>query len=215
MKPWTILKNLLCCIPVLILPAIYSCNSDSQHDVSEKAGNATISKMAEFKGDVYEYIATHTVYPSQSVANKKEGNVLVYFNIDESGLLSDIETVSGGTDPKLVQAALDCMADMPAWNPAEQNGKKVKSKSHLIFPFRLSPDRTNIGEELTDEEFEQGLAKMQEDLAEMRKNRQSETKIETTVEDQKKLINKVGKILREQANMQSNKYITPGSAQKG
>lgn len=214
MKHSIILKNLLCGISVLLLPVMHSCNNDVQRNVSETAERAPVSKAAEFKGDVYEYIAGHTAYPANAVTNGKEGNVLVYFNVDESGVISDAKTVSGGADAELVQAALDCITAMPAWEPAEQNGKKVKSKSHLVFSFRLSPDKPIIAEKLTDEEFERGLAKMQQDLAEMRKNMQTDVQNDISADEQRKIDGELKKILSGQAKHKPHMYITPGSAQK-
>lgn len=96
------------------------------------------------KGDLAlnAYINNHLLVPQKAVTNKVNGNVLVEFIVNEDGSLSEIEIVKD-LPQGCGEAALHLVEKMPAWMPAERNGKPVKMFYTLVVPFYTSPIQKN------------------------------------------------------------------------
>jgi len=84
-----------------------------------------------------EFLGHDLIYPKKAVRKKIEGQVVARFIVDIDGSLTDIEVVSG--PPELSDVVINALKKSPAWNPAYQNGKKVKSYKSLPINFKL-PD---------------------------------------------------------------------------
>lgn len=83
---------------------------------------------ARFQGDMSQWIAVHTIYPSEIKDTTLHGTVYISFKIEQDGSLSDISLVKGisGGDA-LNDDALHIISQMPKWTPASENGVAVRS----------------------------------------------------------------------------------------
>ncbi|MEM1319035.1 MAG: energy transducer TonB [Bacteroidota bacterium] len=85
------------------------------------------------------FIAEHLEYPAEARNSGIEGTVLVSFIIDEHGEVQDpglLRDIGGGCGA----AALDVIHLLPPWQPAVDNGSKVKVKLNLPIQFSLKDD---------------------------------------------------------------------------
>ncbi len=82
-----------------------------------------------------KFIAENLKYPAAAAEKKLEGTVVVSFLVDETGQVSG-ENVLRDLGLGCGEAALTVVRSMPSWFPAEQSGKKVKTK--LTLPIRFS-----------------------------------------------------------------------------
>jgi len=82
-----------------------------------------------------QFLNDHLVYPKKAVRKRIEGTVLLQFIVDKEGNVSNLRALSG--DPLLQEAALKAMEDSPRWNPAVQDGRKVKSYKKQPIVFKL------------------------------------------------------------------------------
>jgi protein TonB len=75
------------------------------------------------------------VYPDEAVSAEVQGQVVVRFIVDKEGAVSDVEAVSGPNE--LRDAAVAVIKRSGKWNPAVQNGRKVKSYKSQPVNFKL------------------------------------------------------------------------------
>lgn len=107
------------------------------------AQEAKPDKNPEFPGGMQAmmtYLGSNIKYPETARTAKAEGTVFVRFNVNTDGTLGDLNTLSKGPalHPDLVLEALRVIRSMPAWTPAEKDGKKVKAEMVLPVKFKLS-----------------------------------------------------------------------------
>lgn len=110
-------------------------------DMPEQKNDALIftiaEKMPEFDGGqkaLNKYLDKNLRYPQIAKDNKIHGTVFVKFVVNEDGSLSDmlvIRGIGGGCENE----ALRLVQEMPAWQPATQNGKPVKCYFTLPIKF--------------------------------------------------------------------------------
>lgn len=90
----------------------------------------------EFQEDVMNYIGKELRYPQKARAEKREGRVVVRFNIEETGRVANAEIVkSAGSD--LDEEALRIISHMPPWTPQYVDGIPVKTYKSLPIVFWL------------------------------------------------------------------------------
>lgn len=88
-------------------------------------------------GKMMQYLVSNINYPSYAVEMGIEGVVIVTFNVDQKGSISNVQIargIGGGCDEeakRVVQA-------MPNWLPGTQNGKPVGVKYNIPVKFTLS-----------------------------------------------------------------------------
>jgi len=100
-------------------------------------------KMPEFPGGIpalMAYMGNNLKYPETAQKEKAEGIVLIKFNVDPDGSITDLRTISKGETPRpdFVLEALRVVRSMPKWTPGEAGGKKVKAEIVLPVKFKLS-----------------------------------------------------------------------------
>ena len=83
----------------------------------------------------YRYLSKNLVYPDEAVSAEVQGQVIVRFIVDKEGNISDVEAVSGPNELK--DAAIRVIKKSGTWNPAVQNGRKVKSYKSQPINFKL------------------------------------------------------------------------------
>lgn len=96
-----------------------------------------------FRGSITQYIEDQMQYPEEAIKRGLEGKVVVTFDVDEHGNISNINAkpwFNSDTDSLLVKEAKRIVANMPRWQPAksrEDGITPVKSKGALSIPFEL------------------------------------------------------------------------------
>ena len=94
---------------------------------------------SEFPGGIgswTRYLMKNLVYPQRAQNLNKEGKVVLQFIVDTEGHISDTEIIQS-VEFSLDQEALRMIAESPAWIPAFQYGKKVKSYKRQPLIFKL------------------------------------------------------------------------------
>jgi len=81
------------------------------------------------------FLNRNLVYPQEAVDIEKQGTVTIKFIVDTEGNVSDVTAVSGPEE--LRKAAVAVIRKSGRWEPAIQNGKKVKSYKTQPITFKL------------------------------------------------------------------------------
>ncbi len=81
------------------------------------------------------YLNKSLHYPDEAVNNEIQGDVVVQFIVDKEGVVSNVEAISGPNE--LRDEAVRVIKKSGSWNPAVQNGRKVKSYKKQPIKFRL------------------------------------------------------------------------------
>ena len=79
-------------------------------------------------------------YPQEAQDNEIQGTVVVQFIVDKEGNVSDVEAVSGPTNGGLRDEAMRVIKKSGKWEPAVQNGRKVKSYKKQPITFKLEAE---------------------------------------------------------------------------
>ncbi len=97
-------------------------------------------KMPEFKGGMdamFKYIKNELNYPKYEQDKGIQGNVYVRFVVEKDGRLTKPEIIKSVDGSKnFDKEVLRIINAMPAWNPGENNGKKVPVYMTLPFQFK-------------------------------------------------------------------------------
>lgn len=97
-------------------------------------------KVAEPQGGMQSfmtYIGKNLHYPAEARKANVQGTVIVQFVVDEQGNITQPK-IRRGVSPELDAEALRIIQNSPRWNPAEDQGKKVKQSINLPISFSLS-----------------------------------------------------------------------------
>ncbi|MBQ0157288.1 MAG: energy transducer TonB [Bacteroidales bacterium] len=108
-------------------------------DYSEDIVFVRVGKQASYPGGIrkmMDYIKNNIQYPKDCEKAGIQGRVIVSFVVGKDGSINDV-TVLRGVHNSLDAEAVRVVKSMPNWNPAENNGKKVRSKFTLPVFFRL------------------------------------------------------------------------------
>lgn len=98
-----------------------------------------VDKEAQFKGGLEalaRYLQLTVKYPSEARRRGIEGTVFVAFMVDERGAVGNWKVVKG-LSADCDAAALNAVASMDDWIPAEYKGAPVKSRYVLPIIFKL------------------------------------------------------------------------------
>lgn len=77
-------------------------------------------------------------YPQDAIDNEIQGRVEIMFIVDTLGNVSNVEAVGGPKE--LWEAAIKVIKKSGRWDPAEQNGRKVKSYKRQPIIFKLNDE---------------------------------------------------------------------------
>lgn len=108
-------------------------------DYSEDIVFVRVGKQASYPGGIrkmMDYIKNNIQYPKDCEKAGIQGRVIVSFVVGKDGSINDVAVVRG-VHNSLDAEAVRVVKSMPNWNPAENNGKKVRSKFTLPVFFRL------------------------------------------------------------------------------
>lgn len=108
---------------------------------TEKKAAVKSGIKPEFPGGtnkLYSYLARNIKYPEQAKKNNTQGKVMLAFNVEKDGALTDVQVInslSKETDAEAVRV----MKSAPRWNPAiDQDGHPVKVKYQMAVNFTMS-----------------------------------------------------------------------------
>lgn len=76
-------------------------------------------------------------YPEEAKIIRAEGKVLVVFDIEKDGALSNIKVSRSCNVPALDEEALRAVSQMPNWSPGMLNNQPVRSRIVLPITFKL------------------------------------------------------------------------------
>lgn len=99
-----------------------------------------VEKKAAFPGgqaELNKYLSKAINYPEEASDNGIQGRVIVSFVVNTNGSIVDVEVLRG-VHPALDKEAMRVVKAMPAWTPASNQGKKVRSKFTLPINFKLA-----------------------------------------------------------------------------
>lgn len=118
-------------------------------DPAEIYAPKTKDEPAQFPGgyrNLLRYVSENAQYPVEALQKGISGSVKVAFRIDQGGLVRDVE-VSEGAHYFLDRAALECVWQMPLWQAASRNGKKIESQFilPLLFEIKAGEGHVRIG----------------------------------------------------------------------
>ncbi|MEE1946162.1 energy transducer TonB [Pedobacter sp. KR3-3] len=86
---------------------------------------------------LYKFLGQNIKYPKEAVTKNIQGDVFVSFMVEADGSIKDIKVVKGiggGADEEAVRV----VKLMKKWNPAEKDGKPVRSSFSLPIKFTLA-----------------------------------------------------------------------------
>jgi TonB family protein len=84
-----------------------------------------------------QFISTNAQYPIEAIEKNISGKVYLSFVVEIDGSISNTR-VMRDVDPLLDADALRLINSMPAWNPAVQDGMRVRGRARLPINFTLS-----------------------------------------------------------------------------
>lgn len=133
-------KKYLVLLSVLYFYVAFSLNASAQlntNDDNTIYNSASVEKVAEFPSGMqafYKYIGENFVLPTNQ--EFKGGKIIASFVIEKDGSVADIKVlrdIGFATADETIRVLKGC----PLWNPAEQDGKKVRVL--FILPINLQP----------------------------------------------------------------------------
>lgn len=86
--------------------------------------------------ELMNFIAEHQQYPQEALADSAQGIVQVSFIVEKDGSTTDFEVLDEH-HPLLEAEAVRVLQQMPKWNPAKQNGVKVRVEYVVPVKFTL------------------------------------------------------------------------------
>jgi protein TonB len=86
--------------------------------------------------ELIPWIAQTIIYPPAAIEQGVQGKVYVSFLVEKDGSVSEI-TIDRGVSAEIDEEVKRLMQIMPAWKPAELDGRLVRSGFRLPVNFRL------------------------------------------------------------------------------
>ena len=83
-----------------------------------------------------EFLRKNLKYPKKAIKNKIEGRVLMSFNVEKDGSISEVKKMND-VHPLLDKEAVRIVKKMPKWIPGKHDGKVVRVRFTLPVTFRL------------------------------------------------------------------------------
>ena len=111
-----------------------------EEEVQEEEIFIAVSKQASFPGGMqkmYEYLGKNIKYPAVSRNNGSEGKTTLRFVVEKDGSITRVEILKSSGDAFLDKEAVRVVSTMPKWQPADQNGRTVRSYFVLPVQFKL------------------------------------------------------------------------------
>lgn len=110
-------------------------------DAGDDQVYTAVEEDAEFPGGneaMAKFLQKNLVYPKKAERMEIQGRVIVYFEIDKEGKVTNVKLHKGFNDECDLEA-LRVVKMMPNWKPAKQNGRHVRVRRTIPVKFKL-PD---------------------------------------------------------------------------
>lgn len=116
-------------------------NIEQTHGQAGAAEDTTLKEAAYPGGEAakLKFLQQNIRYPAEARKNNIQGTVLCRFTVETDGKVTSPEIIRGigsGCDEEVIRV----VALMPRWQPAEKNGKPVRSSMVMPVKFALSGD---------------------------------------------------------------------------
>jgi protein TonB len=85
-----------------------------------------------------KYLDKHLRYPSNALVDQIEGTVTVLFDIDSAGNVYNVRATAGPEEGGLRAEAVRLVESSGKWEPAQQNGRRVRSRNRRFIVFKLN-----------------------------------------------------------------------------
>jgi protein TonB len=110
-------------------------------DAGDDQVYTAVEEDAEFPGGneaMMKFIQKNIVYPKKAERMEEQGRVIVYFEIDKEGKVTNVRLYKG-FNAECDEEAMRVVRMMPSWKPAKQNGRNVRVRRTIPVKFKL-PD---------------------------------------------------------------------------
>ena len=124
--------------PVKVV-AVGTIRKDTQN-ISENKPDV-LAQYPGGEGEMFKYLASNIKYPEAAANADHQGRTVVQFTVKTDGSLSDFEIIQSSY-PELDAEAIRVISSMPAWTPAQADGKAVASFYTLPIQFKLPASKT-------------------------------------------------------------------------
>ena len=119
------------------VPVTFSLTPSTTEKVYPYADKMPVFNTANNPAELEMQIQRAVRYPPQALRNRVQGDVYVYFVVNEAGALESPEIISSPGHGELDDAVLDAVrSQRPAITPAMQDGKPVKVFYIIPLKFR-------------------------------------------------------------------------------
>lgn len=121
--------------------AIYSQTDEDSKSTNQSSGNAfqtsdvTPPKFIGGDAKMFAFLDSVLVVPQSALDANISGRVIVRFFVDKDGNIKS-PSVQQGLTPECNAAAIEAVKQMPAWQPATQNGKNVTGFASVPVAFK-------------------------------------------------------------------------------
>lgn len=91
---------------------------------------------------IKSFIQSHMVYPEEAIAHKEEGTVIIVFDIDKNGKLSNTKVTKSVS--KEVDSAAVKLFELILWNPSTYLGKTMDGSSEFKIKYNIKRYETLV-----------------------------------------------------------------------
>lgn len=116
--------------------------SESTARMAAEQQAAPVNEQAKYPGGdlkMYRFIEKKKNYTPAMKAQQLQGNVVVSFDIEADGRVTNAK-VKSGVDGLLDEDALRVVRSMPKWKPATQNGSATKSSRTVVVQYSIGDE---------------------------------------------------------------------------
>lgn len=146
------MKNIA--IALFIITSISFAMNAQENGITSAAVD-TQPVFAKGKMTMDQFFKIYLKYPEKAIEEGKEGIVLISFDVEADGEVTNPEILKG-TDQSLDEEALRVVALFPYYQPATKNGNNVKTSLTVPVKFKLTdtPDQnTSLAPKASSEKF--------------------------------------------------------------
>ncbi|WP_224995167.1 energy transducer TonB [Cesiribacter sp. SM1] len=118
-------------------PNVLFGNSEPEGPVTDMPDYSEAAVPAQGYEAFYAYLYNNLRIPDHLISQNRDGKVQVSFVVDTDGTLTDIKIVRG-FDKKLEEQIIKLLQEAPAWEPAWQQGRKVKMRMQLPVAIKIN-----------------------------------------------------------------------------
>ena len=126
-------------IPLFASFMVFSGADINTANAQTKKESKEVDVMPEFPGGqkaLIQYMIDQIKYPEDAEKAGVEGKVIVGFNVDKTGAITEVR-IKKGVHPSLDKQAVSVVAGMPNWNPGMDQGKPVNVELVLPISYKL------------------------------------------------------------------------------